>query len=323
MPVKVFFAYSHKDEDLRDQLDVQLSMLKHEGLIESWHDRCITAGSTLDPSIDAKLEEANIILLLVSPDFLASEYCYEVEMNRALERHRSGQARVIPVILRPCDWSHAPFADLLAVPRDGKPVTKWQNKDEAFLDIAKSIRKVIEEMDVARPVPAASSKPFSGTSLHQVSEPIGPYSGNLDVRKTFTQFDKDSFLEESFEYIAQFFENSLDRLSKQNPKIRGRFTRIDSRHFSATVYLDGQDLSSCRIWYGGPQSFANGIAYSNSKNDYGGDNSYNELLSVSETGQDLFLKPSMTVSYSENAKEHLTVKEAAEFLWSLLIRPLQ
>lgn len=320
MPVKVFFAYSHKDEDLRDQLDVQLSMLKHEGIIESWYDRSITAGSTLDPSIDAKLEEANIILLLVSPDFLASEYCYEVEMNRALERHRSGQARVIPVILRPCDWSHAPFADLLAVPRDGKPVTKWQNKDEAFLDIAKSIRKVIEEIGVARST-SASSKPFPEPSSYEVSESIGPHSSNLRLRKTFTQFDKDSFLKESFEYIAQFFENSLDRLSKKNPRIQSRFNRINSSHFSATIYRDGQDLSHCKIWYGGPQSFANGIAYSDS--DYGGDNSYNELLSVEETVQDLFLKPFLTMIYSENAKELLTVKEAAELLWSLLIRPLQ
>ena len=287
MPVKVFFAYSHKDEDLRDQLDVQLSMLKHEGLIESWHDRCITAGSTLDPSIDVKLEEANIILLLVSPDFLASEYCYEVEMNRALERHRSGQVRVIPVILRPCDWSHAPFADLLAVPRDGKPVTKWQNKDEAFLDIAKSIRKVIEEIGVARSV-STSSKPFSEPSSREVSESIGTYSSNLRLRKTFTQFDKDSFLEKSFEYIAQFFENSLDRLSKENPRIQSRFNRIDSSHFSAAIYRDGQDLSHCRVWYSGSQSFANGIAYS--ENNYEGDNAYNELLSAEETDQGLFSK---------------------------------
>src|SRR5205814_513347 len=97
----LFFSYSHKDEDLRDQLEVHLAMLKHDGIIESWHDRKIPAGDELDTSIDAKLDEADVILLLVSPDFLASRYCYEREMARAMQRHAEGSARVIPVILRP------------------------------------------------------------------------------------------------------------------------------------------------------------------------------------------------------------------------------
>ena len=320
IPAKVFFVYSHKDEDLRDQLEVQLSMLRREGLIESWHDRRITAGSHLDQTIDAKLEKAHIILLLVSPDFLTSEYCYDIEMNRALERHESGEARVIPVILRPCDWIHPPLENLLAVPLDGKPVTTWQNTDEAFLDIAKSIRRVIEEMSAAQPA-SDSSGLFSESSFQGASESIDTYSDNLRLPKTFTQLDKDSFLEESFEYIAQFFNNSLDKLPEQNPGIQGRFRRIDSRHFSAAVYRDGQDLSRCRIWYGDPQSFANGIAYSD--NDYYGDNGYNELLSIVETDQGLFLSPLLTVAYSKNAKEYLTVNEVAELLWSLLMRPLQ
>ena len=320
MPVKVFFSYSHEDEKLRNRLEVQLSTLKHEGLIESWHDRLITAGEPLDKTIDATLEETDIILLLVSPDFLASEYCYDVEMNRALERHSSGEVRVIPVILRPCDWKHAPFGNLLAVPRDGKPVTTWNNTDEAFLDIAKSIRKAIGEMNVTRPA-SASFTSSPEPSLHQASESAGPYSGNLRLRKTFTQFDEDSFLEESFEYVARFFENSLDRLSEQNPGIQGRFKRIDGRHFSATVYRNGENLSHCRIWNGGPQSFANGIAYS--ENDLYGDDAYNELLSVNVTDQGLFLRPSLTTLFLENVEEHLTANEAAEFLWSLLMRPLQ
>ena len=319
-PAKVFFVYSHKDEDLRDQLEVHLSTLKREGLIEAWHDRRIAAGSQLDQAIDDKLEEADIFLPLVSPDFIDSKYCYDIEMSRALKRHESGEALVIPVILRPCDWTHSPLGNLVAVPRDGKPVTTWTDKDEAFFDIAKSIRRAIKETNTAQPAPA-SSEPFSESSLRETPEFTGPYSGNLRLRKTFTQLDKDSFLEESFEYIAEFFSNSLSRLSRQSPRIQGRFKRIDSRHFSAVVYRDGEDLSRCRIWYGSMQSFFNGIAYSD--NDYGGDNSYNEMLSVSETDQGLFLKPLLTMVYSENPKEHLTAKEAAELLWSLLVKPLQ
>jgi hypothetical protein len=139
--VTLFFSYSHKDEALRDQLEIHLAMLKRQGVISTWHDRRLIAGSDLDAGISRELECAEIILLLISPDFLASEYCYSVEMTHALQRHEAGEARVIPVILRPCDWTHAPFGKLLAAPRDGKPVTRWPDTDEAFLDIATAIRE--------------------------------------------------------------------------------------------------------------------------------------------------------------------------------------
>src|SRR5213080_3948433 len=106
--VAVFFSYSHKDEDLRDQLETHLAMLKRQGVISAWHDRRLIAGSDIDTGITEELEGADIILLLVSPDFLASDYCYGVEMTRALERQAAGEARVIPVILRPCEWKQAP-----------------------------------------------------------------------------------------------------------------------------------------------------------------------------------------------------------------------
>src|ERR1035441_1649714 len=109
----VFFSYSHKDEDLRDQLEGHLSGLRRQGVISTWHDRRITAGSELENAIDKNLSEADVILLLVSPDFINSDYCYEREMIRAMERHKNGEARVIPVILRACDWHELPFGQLL------------------------------------------------------------------------------------------------------------------------------------------------------------------------------------------------------------------
>src|SRR3982750_501461 len=102
--VKLFFSYSHKDEALRNELETHLSPLQRQGVIESWHDRRITAGKEFDSEISRNLEDSQIILLLISSDFIASNYCYEEEMKLALELHKSGRARVIPVILRPCDW---------------------------------------------------------------------------------------------------------------------------------------------------------------------------------------------------------------------------
>jgi hypothetical protein len=139
----VFFSYSPVDELLRDQVEAQLSLLKRQGIINTWHDRRIEAGDDLGRAIDRALEDADVILLLISHDFLASEYCYGVEMRRAMERHETGQAVVIPVILRACDWHDAPFGKLLALPTDGKPITQWADRDQALLEVAMGVRRAV------------------------------------------------------------------------------------------------------------------------------------------------------------------------------------
>jgi len=111
-PIEVFFSYSHRDEKLRDKLAPHLSMLQREGVISAWHDRKIGAGTEWAKAIDDNLNAAGIILLLISADFLGSDYCYDLEMKRAMERHEAGEARVIPIILKPVDWSSAPFSKL-------------------------------------------------------------------------------------------------------------------------------------------------------------------------------------------------------------------
>ena len=142
----VFFSYSHDDEELRNELEKHLSQLKHEKLITSWHDRRIVPGSEFVDAIDENLERADIVLLLVSSSFLASKYCYDIEMKRALERHKEGSARVVPVILRNCEWQAAPFGKLSALPTDGKPVVRWRDRDDAFAEIATSIRRLVDDL---------------------------------------------------------------------------------------------------------------------------------------------------------------------------------
>lgn len=144
--LEFFISYSHKDALLRDELETHLSILKRQGLILIWHDRKIGAGDEWKQKIDEHLNSSQIILLLISADFLASDYCYDIEMKRAMERHESGEARVIPIILRPVDWKDAPFGKLQALPTNAEPVIgkKWGCIDEAFMDIAKGIRKTIE-----------------------------------------------------------------------------------------------------------------------------------------------------------------------------------
>lgn len=144
MPLEVFYSYAHEDEKLRDEVEKNLTLLQRNGLIVGWSDRRIGAGDIWKDEIDAHVHSAQIILLLISADFLASDYCWGEEMKVALERHKRREAIVIPIILRPVDWADAPFARLQALPRDAKPVTTWSNQDEAFADVARSIREIVQ-----------------------------------------------------------------------------------------------------------------------------------------------------------------------------------
>jgi len=143
--VEVFCSYVHEDEAWLRKLETHLSPLKRQGLISLWHDRLITAGTDWTRAIDTHLETASVILLLVSADFFASDYCYGVEMKRALSRHEANEARVIPIIVRPVDWKDAPFAHLLALPTDAKPLSNWSKEDTALADVAAGIRRAIVE----------------------------------------------------------------------------------------------------------------------------------------------------------------------------------
>lgn len=144
-PLKVFLSYSHEDEGHLQELQKHLSLLERQGLIQTWHDHQIDAGQDRRGKIDRRLESAGIVLLLVSPSFLASDDCWDVETKRALLRHEEGVARVVPVIVRPCDWTGAPFGKLQALPQNARAVTRWQNQDEAWLDVAQGLRRILSQ----------------------------------------------------------------------------------------------------------------------------------------------------------------------------------
>lgn len=170
--VRVFISYSHKDEELRDKLDTHLSNLRWDGVISSWYDRQLTAGMEWDNRIKAEIESADIILLLISPDFIASKYCRDVEIPMALQRHEAKQASVVPIILRPFDWASAPFAKLQAFPKDAKPVTTWTNQDEAFVSVAQGIRTAAQLMQDYRKQRAEQKQLIWAQYLQKVEEAL-------------------------------------------------------------------------------------------------------------------------------------------------------
>ncbi|MEH2260288.1 GUN4 domain-containing protein [Nostoc sp.] len=148
--LQLFFSYSHKDEALRDELANHLSTLTRQDVISSWHDRKILPGDEWDHQINDNLNTADIILLLVSSDFIGSNYCWDVEVTTAIESHNTGKARVIPIILRRVDWSHTPFAKLQFLPKNAEPVTSWTNRDEAFTNVAQGIRAAAQQLKAER-----------------------------------------------------------------------------------------------------------------------------------------------------------------------------
>ncbi|MDP2285899.1 MAG: toll/interleukin-1 receptor domain-containing protein, partial [Pseudohongiella sp.] len=179
------FSYAHADEALRNELEKHLSPLKRMGRITTWHDRRIVPGQVFAEQIDQQFAEADVILLLVSSDFINLDYCYEVEMGTALQRHERGEAIVIPVILRPCAWKQLPFGKLLAATVDGKPVVQFPSFDEGFVQVVDAVSRALDKLSAQNSVQSLNhSKPIPVRSVDVIPDAgIGyaPRSSNLAI----------------------------------------------------------------------------------------------------------------------------------------------
>ena len=166
-PVSLFYSYAHEDEALRDELRGHLKILERRGLLSSWHDREIKPGEDWHAKIDEQLQMADLVLLLVSKDFIGSDYIFGNELTVAMQRHAAGLATVVPIIVRaidiePEDREALPFLALQGLPTDMKPVTSWPNRDEAWTNVAKGLRatvKVIHEKKAASALALAAPRP--------------------------------------------------------------------------------------------------------------------------------------------------------------------
>lgn len=150
-PVDLFYSYAHEDNALRDELSGHLKIMERRGVIRPWHDRCLTPGEKWDGKIHESLQAADLVLRLISSDFISSNYIWSQELDVAMKRHERGEASVIPVLLRAVDIAGAPFEKLQGLPTDFRPVTSWPNRDEAWTDVAKGIRKTVEHIQTKRP----------------------------------------------------------------------------------------------------------------------------------------------------------------------------
>lgn len=311
------FSYSHVDEALRNELEKHLSPLKRMGKITTWHDRRINPGLEFERQIDHYFSEADIILLLISSDFIASDYCYQVEMTNAMERHKRAEAVVIPVILRECAWHQLPFGSIMAATIDGKPITKFASHDEGYVQVFDAVSRAIASMEAKKPQQSVHvSSPALGNPVYQPTETVlTPRSSNLSLPKTFTDLDKDRARREGFEYVARYFENSLDQLKKRHAGLDVDFHRLDANSFTCAGYINGSKVGQCGIWRGNQHHGMGDICYSQENVIR---NSFNESLSLADNGQTLGFRALMGGHSSSNSREQLLTNEGmSDHLWGM------
>ena len=203
--LELVISYSHKDEALKQELLKHLSPLRRQGVVQAWHDRDIDAGTEWKSAINSRFNTADIILLLVSPDFVDSEFCYEIEMKRAIERHDAGQCCVVPIFLRPCDWKGMPFGKIEGLPDDAIPVVsnQWGSRDDGFLRVAQGIRRVAEKLLVASP-PGAHRTAVANRALFRPASQSGSTESIDDsgpgVLLNSNYFEADSVVEKEHDH---------------------------------------------------------------------------------------------------------------------------
>lgn len=303
--VKAFISYSHHDSEALKRLHVHLASLKREGRIEAWYDRDILAGDDLDAEIKEQLEKCELFLLIVSPDFLASDYCVETEMSRALERHEAREARVVPIIIEPCDWTNSRLRTLKAVPIDGKPVSEWTNQNTAYLNVIQELRRILDQK------PPAPS-PEAQVDVEDAEREAPSAERWYRVKRDFDDIDRAEYREKAFSTIRSYFKNAIAELDAVDG-LRGRFTDYSDTSFGCVIVNSGLGHGTAHLTvHGGRGKHSFGDVYYSFSED-AADNAANGWLNIEADEYELHLKGSMGFSHDDR---RMNPDSAAEALWS-------
>ena len=305
--MKVFISYSHKDSEALERLHTHLALLRSEGLIDTWYDRQILAGERIDEEIGRELESCDLFLLLVSPDFLASDYCVNHEMRRALERHRDNEAHVIPIIVEPCDWLSSPLRELKALPYDGEPISKWTNPNDAYLDVVRELRRILETREVALP-------PIGRAAFSEGTNETRPVAPRYKVQQDFDEIDRSEFRETAFATIRDYFQQQIAEINTVG-KLRGRFVPRGPSSFGSTIVNRARELNRgtahITVHCGDGAPGLGDIYYSFSENAAA--NTASGMLHIESDNYEMYLSSMMNFG---SGWERLTPEEAAERLWA-------
>lgn len=297
--MKVFISYSHKDSTVVERLKTHLAPLKREGLIDAWYDRDITAGSSLDDEIRRQLDASDLVLLIISPDFIASDYCFDIELRTAREKSARDELKIVPVIAEPCDW-HGTLGDIKAVPKDGKAISDWVSQNTALLDVVQELRRIIER--------SKSAKPVSGAPTIKAQPPSNSYR----VKKEFDDIDKAEFVEKSFSEIKHFFEQASSEIETLDG-VRSKFTNVNEGEFQCL--LVNRNVSSGRAYIAVRRKNGRGAIFGDIDFSYSENSSVNSSnggFSIVADSFSLAFEGRMAFSAQDR---RLTALEVAETLW--------
>ena len=306
MAKKLFISYSHADAELLERLHKHLAQLKRDGVISEWYDREIHAGGKIDEEVGAALASSDIFIACASPDYIASNYCYERELTTALEREAAGDLVIVPVIFEPSEWLETPLQKFKAVPRDGKAVSEHTNPNVALLDVATELRRLVASLGA--PIETKSMPPGGPA---QATSAVAP--SRYRVKREHDALHKRDFIEAAFNEIYKFFESSVAEIASV-PDIEARLTPISGDRFSCTIINRGlrRGFETLHVRRGGSLG-AIDILYG----ERYATNTSNGGFSIDSDDYQLYLKPLM-FNLSQMEKR-LTAKEAAQMLWDDLL----
>ena len=322
--LKVFISYTHADEQFQKQLVAHLSPFIRNKSLEIWFDRKLLGGDLVDDSIMTKLEDCDLFLALVSPEFIASDYCFERELARARELHDQGLMRLLPIILRACQWHQIPaLAKLLATPKDGQAVASWTDRDEAFNDVAREIGRIVTSPKTSN---SKSSSPASRVQVsdiktrieHNSEKPAIEKLGLVIPKRPPTDRDRDNFRRQSFQAIFEIFEVSIAQAMVKG-EVEGEIRRLDANRFCAVLYVNGRKVSAITIRSSASGLGGNGISYVNEED--ADTNTTNGWYTISDKDGELFFNPNVFYSHGRIERQ-LSDSDVAAEMWGQLISPL-
>lgn len=219
--MKAFISYSHADAKHLERLHKHLAMLRRDGSLKDWTDNEVLPGGKIDAEISAGLHDSELFIAMASADYLASNYCYDKEFEEALRRNGTGSLRIVPVILEPCDWLSSPLRQFKALPKDGLPISEWTNLNNAYLDVATGLRKVL----------AVATQQLE--SSNSILEPP-TRERRIRVKQDYDVLEKRDFADKVFSVVKSYFDKSCDELSSI-PGLKARFDIVDGNAFTCTV----------------------------------------------------------------------------------------
>lgn len=308
MALTAFISYSHADERYLERLHKHMTLLQREGSIETWTDHLVVPGAKLDNEVSRALGRCDLFISLVSPDYLASNYCYEKEFEEALRMAESSHLIILPIILEPCDWLSSPFRQFLALPKDGKPISEWANSNVAFLDVVSGIRRIV-----------SAGTAQVGVVSGEVA-PAVPSGRRIKIKQEFDSIQRGEFIDHAFSVIGEYFKGSCDELNGIED-LRAKYHRMSDSAFTCTVVNRGIK--------GGREAHIT-VHNSKGRRHHFGDISYvfeahadsntsNGSIRVSADDYNMYLAMGLS-GFTGRDNTKYDAQQAAEALWSEFIR---